>query len=364
ACSSGLIEAMTAPARGQPVTITVGPSNVPAGTYYLWVDSHDTQAGDFSLTVSLTSGPTTETNCSDGVDNDNDGKTDCADSDCASASNCQTGTGDTCSGPITLTPDPFDGSFYVSGSTAGATNAAQSVYCSGATGPDRVYRLNLTKPSSVGIEVTPLSSGYRPIVYMRRNSCASTSGNDEVTCRAASTTSPYVSYIRHPNLPAGTYHVWVDGPSGSSGSFEIDGVFEDPLPFSNGTDTCTNAPTITMTSTGHSLRGSTAGMQHNYTPSDSTCGGSAADVVYVVHTLAGYSKFAAIVTSLTPGYVPAVELHATCGTSLGACNGAPNERESAGIATGLPGTQSYILYVIVDGRQGAGEFVLDVYSYN
>ena len=52
--------------------------------------------------------PTTETSCTDGVDNDQDGRTDCADSDCGGASNCNTPSTETnCSDGVDNDKDGF-----------------------------------------------------------------------------------------------------------------------------------------------------------------------------------------------------------------------------------------------------------------
>jgi Zn-dependent metalloprotease len=60
-----------------------------SGTYYVLIQAFSPYAG-VTLTVSAADAgtPTTETACADGLDNDGDGATDCADSDCAAAPVC------------------------------------------------------------------------------------------------------------------------------------------------------------------------------------------------------------------------------------------------------------------------------------
>jgi len=56
-------------------------------TYYLLVDTY-ANAGNFNIAATCTGGTPAE-NCTNGSDDDGDGRADCADSDCASAANCQ-----------------------------------------------------------------------------------------------------------------------------------------------------------------------------------------------------------------------------------------------------------------------------------
>ncbi|MBK9033009.1 MAG: M4 family metallopeptidase [Myxococcales bacterium] len=65
------------------------------GTYYVMIVAYATYSG-VTLTVSAAgAAPTPETACADGLDNDGDGATDCADSDCAAAPACQAPTTET-----------------------------------------------------------------------------------------------------------------------------------------------------------------------------------------------------------------------------------------------------------------------------
>ena len=54
-----------------------------AGTAYIFaIDGWDGAISDFTLEVSCEGGPSTEQDCDDGIDNDNDGAVDCVDPDC------------------------------------------------------------------------------------------------------------------------------------------------------------------------------------------------------------------------------------------------------------------------------------------
>ena len=75
---------------GNSETCTMNPAK--SGTYYVMINGYAAYSG-LTLTAASAGGtppppPTTETNCTDGADNDSDGKTDCADSDCTSNSAC------------------------------------------------------------------------------------------------------------------------------------------------------------------------------------------------------------------------------------------------------------------------------------
>jgi hypothetical protein len=60
-------------------------------TYYLVVDGFNGASGSYHIQVSCSVDPsTTETKCADEIDNDNDGKMDCADEDCADLPWCDT----------------------------------------------------------------------------------------------------------------------------------------------------------------------------------------------------------------------------------------------------------------------------------
>jgi hypothetical protein len=59
---------------------------VDSGGTYILIDSYGTQGGSFSLTLDC---DTSSEICDNSQDDDNDGKTDCADPDCASAISCQ-----------------------------------------------------------------------------------------------------------------------------------------------------------------------------------------------------------------------------------------------------------------------------------
>ena len=87
------------------------------GLYYVMLRGYTAYSG-VTLTVNAAGGgggPTTETSCTDGVDNDNDGATDCADSDCAADAACQGGNW------VVKASDDFEsgtGSYTVGGADA------------------------------------------------------------------------------------------------------------------------------------------------------------------------------------------------------------------------------------------------------
>jgi bacillolysin len=96
-----------------------------SGTYFVMINAFAAYSG-VTLTVSAANGgggPTTETSCTDGVDNDNDGATDCADSDCSADPACQGGQ------YVVISSDNFDsglGSYSVGGNDAARVNTANA----------------------------------------------------------------------------------------------------------------------------------------------------------------------------------------------------------------------------------------------
>jgi hypothetical protein len=98
-----------------------------SGTYYVMINGYTAYSG-VTLTVSAANAgnPTTETSCSDGVDNDGDGQVDCADSDCSADPVCQAPTWGQ------ISSDDFEsgtGSYTLGGNASRvASNASSGTY--------------------------------------------------------------------------------------------------------------------------------------------------------------------------------------------------------------------------------------------
>jgi hypothetical protein len=173
--------------------------NLPAldpGSYFLWVDGDLGSQGAFSLRASL--GPPVAPPVND---------------DCF-------GT------PVLLQPR-----VGVSGDTRGAANDSMGDCgplpgVSGEAARDVVFEIDLAAAQTVAITVTPdLTDGslFRPAVYVRgpgAMACSSFLAADQKGCAVATAYGQPVS-LTVPNLPAGTYSVWVDGAGLSSGKFTL-----------------------------------------------------------------------------------------------------------------------------------------------
>jgi hypothetical protein len=163
---------------GADATAQVG--YLPAGTYYVWVDGDGfATSGKFSLDVTLGAPGAMNDSCFGG----------------AQALVFQNGTS-------TVAVD-----------TTAAFNDTTSPNCGGITGGDLVYSVTLAQPQRVTATITPdmASPTFDPVISIR-TACGDQAS--EVTCNelgagmAASTNQI---------LQPGTYYLWVDGFSGSSG---------------------------------------------------------------------------------------------------------------------------------------------------
>jgi hypothetical protein len=94
---------------------------------------------------------TTETACGDGIDNDNDGRYDCADSDCNGNATCN--TGGLCTGYTELACNT---TVTVQGTTTGAPSRIERNGCDSALRPgrERVYRLPASMAGAVTATLT------------------------------------------------------------------------------------------------------------------------------------------------------------------------------------------------------------------
>ena len=241
------------------------------GTYYLVVDTHDTsQSGNYALTVKFFAGEGTTCQapadcgpglvcripvggtmmvcskhvCSDGVDDDGDGKADYPDDpgcdsptdddetdDCPNGANCPecgNGRDDDGDGKIDYPMDPqclaassaseacmtheqvpLITAPQTMGDTTGATSDFD-VTCAFDTGvPDLTYRLDL--PAVDSLSITANATTWSPDVALLGATCSGT----ELACGSTSITKAAMA--------AGSYYVVVDGDfSGEAGPFTLD----------------------------------------------------------------------------------------------------------------------------------------------
>jgi len=169
--------------------------------------------------------------CSDGIDNDGDTKIDYpADPQCLAAG----GTSESC---VTSEPIGIITTQVTTGTTAGANNDYKPVcgFVSNHTAPDLLYQLDLPNMQSLSLNLT----GFDGAHSLLDSSC----GSPPVAC-----SDPSLMTVN--NVNAGRYYVVVDGWSSGSGAFTLTttgviapgGSCESPL-FTAGAFTCATGST-------------------------------------------------------------------------------------------------------------------------
>jgi hypothetical protein len=182
-----------------------------AGRRYriFWDDAH--APGPFTWRI-LEQPVTTETSCIDGIDNDGDGQTDCADGDCSTEAVCGAPSGERCDtaiplhGGVTIGPANDGLKLVARGTTVGASADLSGTCAAGsAASPDRVYRFQLAAPMLVRIEHDFAGTYYQPAVYLYAGACTAANQGACATARGDGAVLP-----SRP-LAAGTWYVVVDG---------------------------------------------------------------------------------------------------------------------------------------------------------
>lgn len=177
------------------------------GTVLVAIDGFQESVGSYDLFVALQPPTESETNCTDGMDNDLDDSVDCADADCAISPFC--GAGDDCDNAVEINGgDPvgaaFDGiQLDLAGSTVGYGDDLAGT-CSAPSGDaaDAVWKLVLSDPMVVNTVLD--FEGYKyPAFYILGGSC----GGAEVAC-AEGDKEPLPAQVQ---LGPGTWFLVVDG---------------------------------------------------------------------------------------------------------------------------------------------------------
>lgn len=210
-------------------------------------------------------------------------------------------TNDVCSAAqVIVMPINAIGTVNPQGDTSSANNDAKG--CN-ATGSDLVYQFTTPLPRQVLARVTPLAgSSLRPAVYLRAaGKCASDLPADQTACQLSAAAGAAATTVV-PNLPAGTWFLWVDGVQGSSGPFDLKLEFAEPPPVP-GNDVCGGAAPLDLLMNVVNAQGTTLGANADKA---SQCtipeNGATPDVVYEV-TLASQQSLS-------------IDLRATTGSAL------------------------------------------------
>ncbi|MFH1532007.1 MAG: hypothetical protein ABIK09_14880 [Pseudomonadota bacterium] len=184
------------------------------GTYYVVVDSSfPSDAGAFTLTLDFSMAAETETDCLDGIDNDLNGLTDCADPTCAADVGC---LGEVCetafelTGGAAITAADSGLQIVAQGDTSGATpDLTGSCDSDTATANDLVYTFTLDEAMAVKVDYDFDDSYYWPAVYVFAGACTA---ENEIGCAATSSDPAVIDYAVY---EAGTYFIVVDASYGS-----------------------------------------------------------------------------------------------------------------------------------------------------
>ncbi len=209
--SSGSCDPMSCETYGDSTatwTVTAG------STWYILVDGYQGDSSDYDITLTATGssgGTTTETSCTDGLDDDGDGSIDCADSDCAGDPACA-GSGPTCVVDSTLSCGASDSWATTS---SGATNVVTNYSCVSFTETGAEYTYTFTPTANTTATVSLSSLGTNDLdVFILDGSSGTCSGSN---CLDWGDTSTSFSATG-----GQTYYIVVDGFQGDAGSYDID----------------------------------------------------------------------------------------------------------------------------------------------
>jgi hypothetical protein len=184
-------------------TVTTG------SAWYIVVDGYqgDQSAYDLSLNV-VPSTPSSETNCTDGQDEDGDGVTDCDDSDCSADPACQTPT---CAVADTLTCG--DTRTWNNGDLGSTTNVG-SYSCTGwnESGPEYTYEFVSPAPHDVTLSLSGMSGDLDLFVLD-----AGTGSCDPSNCSEYGDSSTTFTAV-----PGQSYYVVVDGFAGAISDYTLE----------------------------------------------------------------------------------------------------------------------------------------------
>ncbi len=177
-------------------------------TYFFVVDAFPDATGDYTIEVDCAS--TTEVDCSDGVDNDGDGATDCDDSDCASE--CASPT---CDPPVTFTLECGD-SLDTTNGGFGSTTKVDTWSCNAGddySGPETAWTFTAPADGEVTVSLSNESAETDVLIV----EAGADGGCSPDACVAWDPSAATFS------VKAGkVYYVVVDGFMGAEGTFHLD----------------------------------------------------------------------------------------------------------------------------------------------
>lgn len=329
---TGATQACDAPSSG---TAALSIASLPAGTYFLFVESQSATPGRVSVSVSLQTPPTGSSN-------------------------------DTCASPTALSVNGATVTRSVAiGNTFIATNGSLTEPgCSAtarAAGPDLAYSYTLSARANVTAVARPISGSTLHPVVVIRSACT---GGTELGCQAASAANA-VSAAVNGQMP-GTYFVSVDSADATTGAFQLE---VEAIPTIDN-DTCAMPSALSFvgdlaTGTGDTTWATNGNVPGDQTPSCSdSARGTGRDVVFS-YTLTQAKDVTINVTptGMSPVFEPVVSVRsATCADATNA-----GERGCVSPLAATSGTLSLVnqpagtYFVWVDSAQdSSGPFQLEV----
>jgi hypothetical protein len=331
-CTGGPQVACDAPASG---TASLAVGNLPAGDWFLFVESANGAPGRVTVQVAL-------------------------------LAPAQPPPNDSCSLPQPLL---FSGQTAVAvGNTALAANdsstAVNDPSCSATartSGKDLLYSYTLSARSNVAVVVRPVpGSTLHPVVSVRA-ACAAASS--ELGCQAQAVVAA-AQVTLNDQLP-GTYFVWVDSADGTDGAFQLE-VTAVPVVEN---DVCGGVQALTFTGDTATATGDTSFATNGNVPGDQTpsCSDSARgtgrDVVYAFTLTEARDVTVAVTpTGVSPSFQPVVSVRTSCADASRATErGCVSPLAAAQARLTLVNLPAGTYVVWVDGAlDTAGPFQLEV----
>ncbi len=299
-------------------TETLIAPDLPAGDYFLVVETSGTSFGLVEVTVNLDA-PTTNQSC-------------------------------TAPQLLAVTPGT---PLQFSVDTRYATDDESASCNATANSRELVYMLTTTAAQDIQVTATG-ASGVNPVLYLREGTCTNTTN---LACQNATSTAGTETVISY-DRPAGTYYLVVETVGTSMGAVSVTVNLNPPTPMP-ANDTCATAQALLLPA---NLSGYTTNSTHDYAVASGCGTATGPDVVYEVTTTTPGTLFARV-TPRTAGYRPTVSVRelaqCTSGTTATTegCITAPAVDAAAELqVSDLPaGTW----YLVVDGNI-PGSFDLQV----
>jgi hypothetical protein len=315
-CAAGTDQVCNAAALAGGTAILTA-QDLPAGTYYLWVDGAAGTSGPYTLSATLDPPLPGES--------------------CASVR------------PLVFTGGTAGGTASTSGDTSPHFDDGIAT-CGVGAGNDVVYSFTTSATLDFRATLSGVSATYRPVLSLRSGTCTGATSACAIATSAGADTTLAIG-----RLPAGTYFLWVDGASGTAGAYMLNASLTPPQV---GEGCATPKPLVFSGGTA----GGTASDAGDTTtffddgPAGTCITGTAPDIVYSFTTSA-VLNFNATVSALSPAFRPAISLRSACATSQLGCTAAAAAGGSANLSIGSLPAGTYYLWI--DGVSGsAGAYTL------